>query len=77
MWENYCVQMGPIIEDAMIQELEADDQSLKQSAARILGRVGGRNSIPILEKIKEHSNPEMVVILNRALEPIAARYAAE
>ncbi len=77
MWENYCVEMGPIIEDAMIRELAIDDQSLKQSAARILGRIGGRASIPVLEKTKEGANPEMVVILNRALESIAARTAAE
>ncbi len=77
MWENYCIQMGPMIEQAMLKEFETNDPSLKQSAARILARVGGEQSRIILNAARDNDDRELEVIINRALEVIDSRIGGE
>jgi len=76
-WENYCIEKGPAIEAAMLREFDTADHSLQQSAARILGRVGGDASRAALEAAKENAGREFEVVINRALENIATRAANE
>lgn len=73
LWENFCIEAGPAIEPAMLREFDTIDHSLQQSAARILGRVGGPQSRAALEAARQTASREFEVIINRALEHIATR----
>jgi len=73
MWESYCIKIGPSIEQAMLKEFAEGEGSRKQSAARILSRVGGEASGEKLYAALEGADRELAVIIRQALETIASR----
>lgn len=77
MWEGHCVRLGSLIESAMLRELENANPSLIHSAVRVLGHVGGNAARAKLESLRESAEPELRVVVNRALERISSRNSAE
>lgn len=76
-WENYCVEFGPKIESAMLEEFETTEGSRKQSAARILSKVGGEASSAKLRAALDEANRELTIVINQALQSIANRLGLE
>lgn len=77
MWENHCIRMGERLEGRMAEVVEhTSDASLRQSAARILGRIGTLESLPALESARAEANPELVIIIKRAIQLIQDRNPA-
>jgi len=72
-WESYCVKVGPLIEEAMLEEFKSAKGSKKHSAARILSHVGGASSEEALNQALEGADRELTVIISQALENIAKR----
>jgi hypothetical protein len=77
MWESHCIRIGPGIEASLLDAFETADASHKQSAARILAKVGGERSATTLRNAREKANREFEVIIDQALEQIAARIATQ
>lgn len=72
VWESYCIRVGSAIEPTMIKEFESADGSIKQSATRILSKIGGEQTVRTLQNALASADPELSVIIQRALDRIAA-----
>jgi hypothetical protein len=72
-WEELYGELGTPIEDLVIARYAKGSVSLRMSAIRLLGRVGGAKSVTVLEESREASVPEVRVLIDRALESIRAR----
>jgi hypothetical protein len=47
--------------------------SHRQSAVRLLGRVGGADTLPVMETAKIGANPELRVLLDKSIQAIRSR----
>ena len=73
MWENQCIAMGHMIEEAMIPEFEATEGARRQSAVRILSRTGGEPSRKALQNALDDADGELNLIIRQAIELIDDR----
>lgn len=72
-WETIYAEMGPLIEPAVIRRFPDTSGPLRQSAVRLLGKVGGADSVTVLKAAKAGADTELSVLIQQALEAIAAR----
>jgi hypothetical protein len=72
-WEELYGSFGPAIEERVLGHFGGASPSMKRSAARLLGRVGGRASIPVLEAARPGADAELSVFIERALTAIRSR----
>ena len=72
-WEELYGNFGPSIEDRIIARFGGASPSMKRSAARLLGKVGGKASIPVLEGARQGADSELSVFIERSLTAIRAR----
>ncbi|MCW1885452.1 hypothetical protein OKA04_11990 [Luteolibacter flavescens] len=72
-WEESYGSFGPQIEDKLLDRLPTTTVTQRMSAVRILGKVGGTRSIPVLEASLREAEPEMKLLLTRSLEAIRSR----
>ena len=73
MWETIYAEMGPLIEPAVIRRFPDTSGALRQSAVRLLGKVGGSDSVTALKAAKDGADTELSVLIQQALDAIAAR----
>ena len=72
-WEPQMVEFGPPAEKGVLARFPELDPTLRHSATRILARVGGAASIPVLEAAKPKADPELVVLIDAAVRSIKER----
>jgi hypothetical protein len=72
-WEEHYAGLGPAIEDKLLARFEKTTITQRMSAVRLLERVGTAKSLPVLESALNDANPELKVLIDRALAAIRAR----
>ena len=72
-WEALYGEAGPAAEATLLSRLANSEGMSRQSAVRLLGRVGGAESLPLLEAAGVDANPELKVLLAKAAASIRGR----
>jgi hypothetical protein len=72
-WEMQYSELGQAAEPTLLQGFPLTKGWQRQSAVRLLGRVGGANSLPVLEATKTDADPELRVLLDKAIQSIHSR----
>ncbi len=74
-WESLYGDMGPLAEATLIRRFPATEGRIRHSAVRLLGRVGGPGSVPLLEAAAADADSELKVLIRNALVSIRGRSA--
>ena len=74
-WESLYAGVGPEAEATLIRRFTAANGALRHSAVRLLGRVGGGDSLPLLEAALAGADPELRVLIAKSTESIRGRMA--
>lgn len=72
-WEQYYADMGPPIETTLIRRLPQTTGGMRKSIVRMLGKVGGDDSLPVLEAAREGADAELRSRIETAEKSIRAR----
>lgn len=72
-WERLVLEFGPVIEPGLIAEFPNMDIALRKSAVLLLGKVGGRDSLTLLESARQGADNEMKVRIETAGKAIHQR----
>jgi predicted Zn finger-like uncharacterized protein len=72
-WEALYSELGPLVEAPLLRRFADTDGMLRQSAVRLLGQVGGADSLPVLEACVGVSDPELKVLLGKSIASIRSR----
>ncbi|RYD20887.1 MAG: hypothetical protein EOP88_13370 [Verrucomicrobiaceae bacterium] len=72
-WEGLYGDFGPGAEATLLERFPSTEGSVRYSAVRILGRMGGTDSLPVLEKLDSVSDPELRVLVEQARKSIHSR----
>jgi hypothetical protein len=72
-WERLFGDFGPIAEPGILTLFPKMEGTIRHSATRVLGRVGTRATLPVLEAAKPTAEPELVVLIADAEKAIKAR----
>jgi hypothetical protein len=72
-WERQYSEIGQAAEPAILSRFPQTTGWHRHSAARLLGRVGGTNSLPVLEAAKTGADPELKVLLDKSIQLIRSR----
>lgn len=72
-WEALYGDYGPEAEATLLQSFPDTEGSVRYSAVRLLGRVGGTDSLPVLERASSVTDPELRVLLEQAQKSIRLR----
>ncbi len=72
-WEVLYGDMGPAAEASLLRRFANAEGMIRQSVVRLLGRVGGADSLPVLESAAPAANSEMQVLLTQAIASIRGR----
>ncbi len=74
-WEALYGEVGPAAEAALIRRFPTTTGSQRHSAVRLLGKVGGPDSLPLLEAAGDGVEYELEVLVRNAIESIQSRAA--
>jgi hypothetical protein len=72
-WESLYGDMGQAIEQTVLQRFPETQGNIRHSAVRLLGRVGGTDSLPVLAAEVQGADSELRVLLDQAQKSIRAR----
>jgi hypothetical protein len=72
-WESLYGDVGPAAEATLIRRFPTTEGSLRHSAVRLLGRVGGTESIPLLESADAGADRELKILIKNAISSIRER----
>jgi hypothetical protein len=72
-WESFYSELGQPVEEAVIKRFPDTSGTIRYSAVRILGRVGGSRSLPVLTAEMSGKDPELKVLIEQSKKSIAAR----
>ncbi len=72
-WESLYGDLGPPAEATLLRRFPGTEGMLRQSVVRLLGRVGGADSLPLLEAATAGADPEMKVLLEKSSASIRSR----
>jgi hypothetical protein len=72
-WEFLYAEMGQAAEEILLKRFPTTTGSHRQSAVRLLGRVGGADTLPVMETAKIGANPELRVLLDKSIQAIRSR----
>jgi hypothetical protein len=72
-WERYLVDLGPPIEPTLIARFPELAGNFKASAVHVLGKVGGRDSLKLMETARQGANQELLVRIETAEKAIHER----
>ncbi len=72
-WESLYGDLGKMIEPRIIRGFDQNDGGQRQSAVRLLGRVGGEDSLPVLKAANPRADSEMRVLIEKATASIRSR----
>ncbi|MEO5913588.1 MAG: hypothetical protein ABIS50_05115 [Luteolibacter sp.] len=73
IWESIYGDVGPAAEASVVRSLPETEGTVRYSAVRILGRVGGTDSLPVLKAVGAATDPELKVLVEQASKSILAR----
>lgn len=73
VWEQLYGEVGPEIEPLIMARFKSASMPLKHSAMRLLARVGGKASLPLIQSAREGADSEMRVLIERAETAIRGR----
>jgi hypothetical protein len=74
-WESLYGDVGAPAEAMLLRRFSDTDGMLRHSAVRLLGRVGGAASLPVLEAAVPGANAELKVLLGKSSDAIRRRLA--
>ncbi len=74
-WESLYGDLGQPVEATVIQSFAGTKGIIRYSAVRILGRVGGTDSLPVLATAATGADSELRVLLEQAQKAIRTRLA--
>ncbi len=72
-WESVYADIGPEIESTVIRRMGTTRGTIRYSAVRILGRVGGAESLPVLTAAQVGADSELRVLVEQAQKSINTR----
>jgi hypothetical protein len=72
-WEELYGDIGPSAEAQLIERFPGTEGSIRYSAVRILGRVGGPDSLGVLKAAIPDADSELKVLIDQATESIRSR----
>lgn len=72
-WESLYTDLGEPIEETVLRRFPETTGTIRYSAVRILGRVGGASSLPVLTEAMSGKDPELKVLIEQSKKSIAAR----
>jgi hypothetical protein len=73
-WESLYAEVGPMAEAQALKRFSSTDGSLQQSAVRILGKVGGPDSLAPLESALPGAHAELRILIGNAMASIRSRH---
>jgi predicted Zn finger-like uncharacterized protein len=74
-WESLYGDVGAPAEPALLRRFPTAGGALGYSIVRLLGRVGGAASLPVLESAKPQANAELRILLEKSIHSIRERGA--
>jgi hypothetical protein len=74
-WESLYAEVGPAAETTLLRRFPTTEGALRHSAVRLLGKVGGEDSLPLLESTNVGAGPEIKVLIEKATTSIRSRMA--
>lgn len=72
-WESIYADFGPGAEDTVLRRFPELKGVVRFSGVRLLGRVGGPDSLPVLAGLANQADPELRVLAEQATRSIRAR----
>lgn len=73
-WESLYADVGPAAEQGLLAHVGIDDEGRRRSMVRILGKVGGNESLEALEMMKATATePELKILIDNSLASIRSR----
>jgi len=72
-WESIYGDAGAAAESTLIQRFPDTAGTIRYSAVRILGKVGGAESVPLLKSAVQGADSELKILIEQALKSISAR----
>lgn len=72
-WETLYGELGAPAEATLVRRFPSTEGTLRHSAVRLLGKVGGRKSLEVLEEPMDSSDAELSVLVEKAKEAILKR----
>jgi hypothetical protein len=73
-WESLYADVGPAAEKVLLKHVSINDYGRRRSLVRILGKVGGKDSLQELESMKASSTePELSILIDNSLTAIRSR----
>jgi hypothetical protein len=72
-WETLYGDLGPPIEATVLRYFPTSEGSIRHSIVRLLGRVGGQQSLQILRASGDVADPELKVLLENSRRTIEER----
>jgi hypothetical protein len=70
---NSLRKMGPAAEDALIKAAPSNDGGVSVAAVQLLGEVGGKKSIDVLQRATEARNPNVKLAARESLKKVRLR----
>jgi len=72
-WESHYADMGQAAEASVLGRFPSTTGSHRHSAVRLLGRVGGADSLRALSAVNADRDPELSVLLDNSIRSIRSR----
>ena len=72
-WETLYGDVGEAAEATLIRRMPEAEGALRQSLVRLLGRVGGADSLPLLDAALAGADAELKVLIEKASAAIRKR----
>lgn len=72
-WEMQYSEIGQAAEPALLNRLPVTTGWHRQSAVRLLGRIGGAKSLPALEAARAGADSELRVLIDKSIQSIRTR----
>ncbi len=74
-WESLYADVGPAAETTLLRRFPTSEGALRHSAVRLLGKVGGDDSLAFLASANADAGPELKVLIEKATASIRSRMA--
>jgi hypothetical protein len=75
LWESLYAELGPLAEKPLLSRFPTADGIHRYSVVRLLGKVGSKDSLTVLEAAMSEANSELRVLLEKSANSIRERSA--
>jgi len=72
-WESLYGDVGPAAEATLLKRFASSDGYMRQSVVRLLGKVGGEDSLPCLSSALNGADSELKVLIEKSTSSIKTR----